>query len=73
MLVPSRSFHALRNAFEKGCDGKRVYRSRGHALIVQDKLKHVAAKSHRIDTCTAYKCLFCGSWHLGHDKFSGKP
>ena len=69
MDLPVRTQEALRKAFLAGCDGKRAYTSMGHAFKARDK----ASRRVGIEDCQPYKCQFCGDWHLGHNRFLGKP
>ena len=56
---------ALTHAFLNGCVNKVSYLKRSRA---EAALCVVAAKTRRFDGVTAYRCKFCGMWHLGHDR-----
>jgi hypothetical protein len=48
------------------CDGKEVFTDAGRAHRVADLMRHRrkrgASRSHR--PIRAYRCTFCGHWHL---------
>ena len=45
----------------KSCTGKKRYPSRKEAMDSRDRV----FKEYRI-RLDAYKCDFCGGWHIGH-------
>lgn len=59
--------YMLYRAFQRGCEGKKAYKSQAQALATRDsvlKRKPLAP----VNGANAYKCQFCGSWHLGHGR-----
>ena len=59
--------YQLYKHFKTGCENKVAYKSQGGALVARDyvtKRSPLAA----VNGTVAYKCRFCGSWHLGHNR-----
>jgi uncharacterized membrane protein YgcG len=50
----------------RSCDGKRRYRTKRGA----DGVVLEIARQQRDESIRAYKCQFCGYWHVGHRKAS---
>lgn len=51
------------------CKRKRLYPDQGAATKALAKI--VAAGTRDADRLHAYRCRFCGGWHVGHE--FGKP
>lgn len=49
------------------CDGKKAFEKRGHARGVRD-----AIAANTGERMWIYECHFCGKYHLGHHRSTGK-
>lgn len=48
----------------RSCVGKRRHANRDAALVARRNL--AGARGIRVDRLTAYRCIQCGAWHVGH-------
>ncbi|MBI3752100.1 MAG: hypothetical protein HY263_10665 [Chloroflexi bacterium] len=45
---------------ERGCSSKAAYGTRGEARSLSRRGRHIGGR------LAAYRCRWCGLWHLGH-------
>ena len=77
--MPSLKFEqrnpaAMLGFLNRVCESKVSYPSAGAALIRQHQLTShpVQAVAESVAGCEAYRCQFCGEFHLGHSSRRSK-
>ena len=59
-VFTAKSHYSGIPAFDRGCDGKIPHQSEENALRRARRIKKINKKHY-----DAYRCCFCGCWHVG--------
>jgi hypothetical protein len=60
-----RTEDAVRDQFDSACAGKEKFPNKDAAYSAQSYRRREGV---RVEGMSAYRCAYCGSWHLGHSK-----